>query len=306
VQFIRNVHATIQYNAFLARVRLIQGADLPEVFQPIATIENLEHACPGARSFAAALRIQCLISRGWNNPHHLAAARRLADGANLTLNSPPRDYAYPFSKLWHQMEKLTAARLIIAKEYVTPGHQSRSRLAEVIRFLESFLGEVRKKGLGEMELSALILLALAHHAAGSGDRACRTLSKAFAMAEPEGYTRAFIDEGKPMAELLRTAMASGLQSPLAGPVLPSIEGELKRKHLSTLPGGMPVPPVEALSRQEVAILRLIAQGLSNQEIADKLCVALTTVKTHNYNIFSKLGVNRRYQAVRKAQETGLI
>jgi LuxR family transcriptional regulator, maltose regulon positive regulatory protein len=306
VQFIRNIHATIQYNAFLARLKLIQGADLPEIFSLIANIENLEHACPGARSFAAVLRIQCLICRSWNNPQHLKTAVHLAEGANLTLNSPSRDYAYPFAKQWHQMEELTTARLLIAKEYLMPGHQSRNRLGEVFRFLDAFLGKAREKGLGEMEMGAQILISLAHHAAGSDDRACRALSRAFALAEPEGYSRVFIDEGRPMAELLRTACASGLHSPLAGLVLTSIEGELKKKHATALPGNMPVPQVEPLSRQEVVILGLIAQGLSNQEIADKLCVALTTVKTHNYNIFSKLGVNKRYQAVRKALELGLI
>jgi LuxR family transcriptional regulator, maltose regulon positive regulatory protein len=306
VRFMRNIYATIQYNAFLARIMLIRGAELTEIFSLIANIENLEYSCPGARSFATALRIQCLISRCWNNPQYLEAALHLAEQSNLELNSQPRDYAYPFTRLWHQAEQLTSARLIITKESMQPRNQSRARLDEVFIFLDAFSGKAGEKGLVEMEMGARILIALAHQALNNDDEALRALARAFTLAEPQGYTRIFIDEGKPMAELIHKAIASGMRSSFSGGILACIEAEMKKKHPPVLSGSMFHPQIEPLSRQEVVILRLISQGLSNQEIADKLCVALTTVKTHNYNIYSKLNVNKRYQAVRKAMELGLI
>jgi LuxR family maltose regulon positive regulatory protein len=63
--------------------------------------------------------------------------------------------------------------------------------------------------------------------------------------------------------------------------------------------------VEALSQREVEILKLIAQGLSNQEIAERLFLALSTVKGHNQSIFGKLQVQRRAEATARARELGL-
>jgi LuxR family transcriptional regulator, maltose regulon positive regulatory protein len=306
VRFMRNIYASIQYHAFLARIRLIRGADLPEIFTLISHIENLEYSYPGARTYAAALRIQCLLARCWNNHQYLQAAIHLAEQSGLALNSLCRDYSYPFANMWHQTEQLTAARLVIMQEIMQPSKQSRTKLEEIFPFLDAFSDKARKKGMVEMEMGARILIALGHYALGNGDRDLHVLGRAFSLAEAEGYTRVFMEEGRPMAELLRKASSLGMHSAFAGAILVSMEGELKRKHSPTLPGGMLTPQVEPLSRQEIVVLRLIAQGLSNQEIADKLCVALTTVKTHNYNIYSKLGVNKRYQAVRKATELGLI
>lgn len=306
VRTMRNIHATILYNVFFARLKLIRGADLPEIFSLIAAIENLEYSCPGARSFAAALRVRCLISRCGNNPRHLEGALHLAEQSGLVPGSPPRDYAYPFTRMWHQVEQLTAARLIIAKESMLPGNHSLTKLSEVIGFLESFSDKARGKGLKEMEMNAWILTALAHHARGDEDRALHALGRAFSLAEPEGYTRVFMDEGKPMVELLKKASASGIHRLFAGGILASIEGEPKKKLAAGPCGDMLLAQIEPLTRQETVILGLIAQGLSNQEMADKLCVAITTIKTHNYNIFSKLNVVKRYQAVRKGLELGLI
>ncbi len=110
--------------------------------------------------------------------------------------------------------------------------------------------------------------------------------------------RLFLDEGVPMAGLLSDALAHGLATEYGEKILAALE-----------PRGLPRPTgwasVEALSRRELEILGLIARGLSNQEIADRLFISLSTVKGHNLSIFGKLQVQRRAEAIVRARELGL-
>ena len=80
-------------------------------------------------------------------------------------------------------------------------------------------------------------------------------------------------------------------------------GKPERVHPSSL---IPQPLVEPLSQRELEVLQLIAQGLSNQEISERLFLALSTVKGHNRSIFDKLQVQRRTEAVARARELGLL
>ena len=80
-------------------------------------------------------------------------------------------------------------------------------------------------------------------------------------------------------------------------------GKQKDVHPSSL---SPQPLVEPLSQRELEVLHLIAQGLSNREISERLFLALSTVKRHNGNIYGKLGVQRRTEAVAHARELGLL
>jgi LuxR family transcriptional regulator, maltose regulon positive regulatory protein len=304
VRLAGNIHAAVLHDMLLVRIRLIRGAGLPELFSVIAGIEKLEHACPGARAYAESLRVGCLVSRCWNNPPCLETALHLAEQYGLRLECTPRGYSHPFALQWRLAEALTAARLIVEREYMQPMNRSREKLEQACSFLEGLSEKAGEKGLAEVQLHARILAALAHHARGDQGMAAHALAGAFSLAEPEGCARPFIDRGPPMAELIRSS--HGAHGPFAGAILSSIEGELKKKHHPDGPAAGPAPQIEPLSRQETVILGLVAQGMTNQEIADKLCVALTTVKTHNYNIYGKLGVNRRYLAVKKARELGMI
>ena len=134
------------------------------------------------------------------------------------------------------------------------------------------------------------------------------LERALTLAEPEGYVRIFVDEGRPMAQLLSEAAAHGIMPYYTAKLLAVFEAEEhKSADESHVPPALPAHSLtEPLSQRELEVLQLIAQGLSNREISERLFLALDTVKGHNRNIFRKLQVRRRTEAVARARELGLL
>ncbi|MBN2149664.1 MAG: hypothetical protein JW726_19910 [Anaerolineales bacterium] len=124
------------------------------------------------------------------------------------------------------------------------------------------------------------------------------------MAEPEGYQRTFIDEGEPMARLLYQAAARGIAPGYAGTLLAVLSEQ--SQSLKPIAQSSSANLIEPLSERELQVLRLIADGLSNNEIAGRLYITLSTVKGHASNIFGKLGVKNRTQAVAQARSLGLL
>ena len=131
------------------------------------------------------------------------------------------------------------------------------------------------------------------------------LLDALALAEPGGFIRLFVDEGLPMAHLLSKAAALSRMPEYIGKLLAAFQAEAhKREDPASRPPARPL--VEPLSPRELEVLQLMAQGRSNQEISERLFLALSTVKGHNRNIFDKLQVQRRTEAVARARELGLL
>ncbi len=133
----------------------------------------------------------------------------------------------------------------------------------------------------------------------------RLLGHALALAEPGGFIRIFVDEGTPMAQLLSESAVQEIMPNYAGKLLAAFEAETQgieeRAYLSPAQ-----PLIEPLSQRELEVLRLVAQGLSNDEIGQRLFLALDTVKGHNRRIYDKLQVQRRTEAVARARELGLL
>lgn len=142
-------------------------------------------------------------------------------------------------------------------------------------------------------IEALAQAAVALAGSGRGEDARAKLREAVELAEPEGYRRVFLDLGTPMVRLLEELRNEG-----AGPkrLLDAVRG----------PRGVAGSAEPGVSRREVEILQSLAAGKSNQEIADGLFVSLNTVKTHLKNIYAKLEVASRVQAVVRARELGLL
>jgi LuxR family maltose regulon positive regulatory protein len=148
----------------------------------------------------------------------------------------------------------------------------------------------------ESVLKILTLQAVIFQTQQKTDRALSALERALSFAEAEGYTRIFIDHGQPMAELLRSALTHGIVPNYAAQLLAQCEAK------ST----PPQPLVEPLSERETEVLRLIVAGLSNPEIAEKLIIAESTVKTHINHIYAKLNVTSRTHAVATARTLKLL
>lgn len=194
----------------------------------------------------------------------------------------------------------------LAQQYELPLSQSRVLLAQrdpsaALALLEPLRQQVEAKGWQDERLKVMVLQAIARHAHGEMDKAVQLLGDALALAEPGGFIRTFVDEGPPMTQLLSKAAARGIMTNYVGKLLAAFESDAQQSEDKS-----DLSRSELLSQRELEVLRLIAEGLSNQEICERLFLALDTVKGHNRRIFDKLQVQRRTEAIVRARELGLI
>ncbi len=206
-----------------------------------------------------------------------------------------------------------AAAAQLAQAYELPPSQARVHLAQrdasaALAVLEPYRQQMEAKDWKDETLKAMVLQAVALYAHGEKDKAVQLLGDALALAEPGGFIRTFVDEGVPMAQLLYEAAARGMMPDYTGKLLAAFEAEEQRSEgRSRLPISPPSQPlIEPLSPRELQVLQLIAEGLSNREISERLFLALDTVKGHNRRIYGKLGVKSRTQAINKARSLNIL
>lgn len=155
----------------------------------------------------------------------------------------------------------------------------------------------------------LILESLALHMQGNIPEAMNPLARALALAEPEGCVAFFIEEGAPMAELLRHAASRGISPEFASYLLARLETKLSAtppSPRSPMPPARTQPLVEPLTERELEVLRLLAAPLSTAEIAAELSISVGTLRSHTKRIYAKLNVHRRSDAAQRGRELKLI
>jgi LuxR family maltose regulon positive regulatory protein len=211
--------------------------------------------------------------------------------------------------LLHQGNLAAAADL--AEKHELPISQARVHLAQgdtsaALAVLGPLRRQVEAKGWEDERLKVIVLQAVALHAHGKKEQAAQLLGEALALAEPGGFIRTFVDEGPPMARLLYEAQTRGIAPDYVRRLLAAFpDAELEKTDLSK--SQAPESElVEPLSEREIEVLQLIAEGLTNQEIATRLILSLHTVKTHTRNIYGKLGTHNRTEAVAKAKALGFL
>jgi LuxR family transcriptional regulator, maltose regulon positive regulatory protein len=206
-----------------------------------------------------------------------------------------------------------AAAAHLAQTHTLPLSQARVHLAQgdtsvALAVLEPLRRQAEAKGWEDERLKVMVLQALAHHAHGEKNQAAQLVGDALVLAEAGGFIRIFLDEGSPMAQLLSEAVAKGIMPDYIGTLLAGFEAQKHRNAgespIRTFPSSHSL--IEPLSQRELEILQLIAQGLSNREISERLFLALDTVKGHNRRMYEKLHVQRRTEAVASARELGLL
>ena len=153
-------------------------------------------------------------------------------------------------------------------------------------------------------MTACILQARVQDALGNSERAAQEMALALEMAAPEGYRRVFLHEGMQILPILTRSRPAAPD--FVDTLLAAFQGETRRSPGSPSTERSQLPLVESLNERELQVLRLIAQGLSNREIADQLVLALSTVKSHINNVYGKLGAKSRTQAVALARALGLL
>jgi len=180
---------------------------------------------------------------------------------------------------------------------------AKGEYAEALELIEVLLRSVAEVGAKAYTIRYKVLQAKIYHLMNQPDDALNVLAEALAIASPEGYVRSFLDEGETIAQLLYQASEKGVFPEYCSYLLDEFSKEIASKPDSSARAeGL----VEPLSGREIEVLALIAKGYSNQEIAQELFLSLYTVKSHARNIFSKLCVKNRTEAVAKARMVGLL
>jgi len=285
----------------LATIRAIEG-------QPEAAALLLRRAAP--------LVEQPGVTPG-GRLYNLACGLRVALDANLLPEAERLARQMPGLEQAASLPDYLGARLLTARLLVT--RQELGAAAEV-------LAELRAMALAlGWQMVAFQARALQALAAAAPEEALACLADALAAAEPEGSVRTFLDLGEPMALLLSQAAVRGILPGYARELLSHFGRERSRfaggaaNVFSGVPqapggreayappaGGAPAGPAESLSEREMEVLHLLAEGLTGQEIARRLVVSINTVKSHLRNIYGKLDVNDRRQAVARARAQRLI
>jgi len=267
----------------LAEVCLARG-DAVAASQALEKAEHLaqRHPYPVLSGALASLRVRFWLLRG-----NLRAASLW-----LQENRPGTGDLFEFSQ---ELEQLAVARALL-------GLNQPARALPLLRQLQDMAEEAgRMWGL----IENLLLQAQALQMEGDLDQAVSTLGRALSLAEPEGYVRSFVDEGEPMVRLLRRALAEGIAPSYVSKLLVAF-GESAQPVPPAAQALVDQPLVDPLTERELEVLRLIAAGLSNREIAQELFVAVSTVKTHINHIYGKLDTKSRIKAVAKARRLGLL
>jgi len=271
-------HFVFSYNV-LARVLQAQGD-----FQ--GALETLQQADQVRRKFPVVPALTSMIDKSrvrlWLAQGNTATVERWAQenrvGESETFDKSPEE---------EELLLVTLARVLIAQRKVD----------EALRLLNRLGENAEARGRIGILIEILVLQAMALQAKGDNVYALSVLEKGLALTEPEGYVRVFVDEGAPMAELLRQAASRGVAPGYVSKLLAAFP-------VSSVRG--PSPLVEPLTKRELEVLRLVAQGASNRAIAESLVVTTGTIKTHVSRIMGKLGARNRTEAVARARELDML
>jgi LuxR family transcriptional regulator, maltose regulon positive regulatory protein len=233
------------------------------------------------------VRVKFSVARLWMAQGNLERAFLLVQQLGIKFEPTLSEAEIPHHRL---PEYLFLVRLLLAQG----DHECALSLSRLL------LSQAEASRQRRRVLETLILQALALQVKKEMEQAISVLEKAFFLAQPEGYIRIFLDEGEPLVKLLYQAKSHRFGQGYAAELL-SEQGRFSEKGL------LPVQPlIEPLTLREIEILRLIATGFTNQNIADQLVISIPTVKRHISNIYAKLGAKNRTQAVSLGREIRLV
>ena len=289
----RGIDLTLSGWGYLCLMRIYfsskDAAGIRAIRQKMENLEQESTLPPWVKSQVEAWQVRVWLAQGDLRPAVAWAAERGLGAEDQKTILPP---AIDFIALF---DYLVLARIRIEQK----------RLDEASDLLSRLLETAEAGGRMARTIEILLLQALVLHAGGDLTRAISRLKKAVALAEPEGFVRIFLDEGEPVARLLRKIVRRGMATNYAKRLLNAFstaESVAEPERNVADPSAL----IEPLSERELEVLHHIAQGLTNQEIADRLYLSLNTIKVHTRNIYSKLDAHNRMQAVATARSLGIL
>jgi LuxR family maltose regulon positive regulatory protein len=281
-----------QVTAWLALARLQSArGDVPGALAALQSAEALFATVHG-RVVVHKARIWLLLAG--QDAQIAAAAAHWA--ASLRLNAQSSDM--------EEVEQILLARWLVFNP--TTRHPSQDNL---LPFLEQKLAAALRRGQGGPAFELRALLALAYDNSGRSDRALDELESLLTIAEPEGYTRLFVEAGPRMQRLLQNSIARAIVPAACARLLAAFGADTvaPQPAANPQPGSQPAGALaEPLTAREGEVLALLAEGLTNRQIAARLHLSPNTVRIHTTHIYGKLGVTSRTQAAARARDLGLV
>jgi LuxR family maltose regulon positive regulatory protein len=276
-------HNRSRWRVALARIQEARG-DLPAALALLREAGRLyvRDFFPNVRPVAA------LVTRVWIAQGRVGEALGWAREQGLSTRD---DLSY-----LREFEHITLVRVLLAR---AKSAGTAHLLLEVMDLLTRLLKAAQAGERMGSVIEILLLQALTHQAQDDISAALLALRQALLLAEPEGYIRMFVDEGFPMAVLLEKAAQHGIAPNYIRQLLAALDSVSDKTPVRQV-------LIEPLSERELDVLRLLRTDLTGPEMARELIVSLNTLRTHTKNIFSKLGVNNRRAAVRRAEELALF
>jgi LuxR family maltose regulon positive regulatory protein len=202
-----------------------------------------------------------------------------------------------------EFEHITLARILIAQH---ENNRVDGSIHEAVKLLDRLMKAAEEGQRTGSLIEILVLQALALQSQGHINSALKSLERAIKLAKPAGFFQLFVDEGPPMARLLYKALSRGIAPEYVRRLLSAFPVTEPEQTGSSKTQASNSELIEPLSERELEVLELLAEGLTNQEIASRLYISLNTVKVHTRNIYGKLGAHHRAEAVARARALGIL